>query len=140
MADALVGKNSKFALGANKVSLMGQWSMSGVSVDLLDNSEFGDDYKQFLIGQKDGGEISISGFYDSTDSNGQEALIAANLADTQLTDVRCYIDGTSYWIPKTSSPASYCLVTAWNVEASLTGLVTASLTLKISGAMELLGA
>jgi len=132
------GKNCKVTLGSDKVLGMGVVSLSGVETDLLDKTQFGDDWKQWENGLKDGGELTFNGMYDPADSTGQDVLRTANENDTQVTDIRFYVDANSYWTPKTTSPASYVLVTGWNVEASKDGMVECSFTCKISGAMELL--
>ena len=50
------GKNCKVALGATKIRGMGTVALSGVDTDLLDKTQFGDDWKQWEMGLKDGGE------------------------------------------------------------------------------------
>ena len=132
------GKNCKVTLGANKVLGMGTVALSGVDTDLLDKTEFGDDWKQWEVGLKDGGEFTFNGMYDPADATGQDVLRTANENDTQVTDIRFYVDAASYWIPKTTGPASYVYITQWNVEAAKEGMVECSFTCKISGAMELL--
>ena len=132
------GKNCKVTLGAAKVLGMGTVALSGVDTDLLDKTQFGDDWKQWALGLKDGGELTFNGMYDPADSTGQDVLRAANLNDTEVTDIRFYVDASSYWIPQTTNPYSYVLITAWNVEASKDGMVECSFTCKISGGMELL--
>ena len=66
------GKNCKVTLGANKVLGMGTVALSGVDTDLLDKTEFGDDWKQWEVGLKDGGEFTFNGMYDSADATGQD--------------------------------------------------------------------
>ena len=132
------GKNCKVTLGSNKVLGMGTVSLSGVATDLLDKTQFEDDWKQWEMGLKDGGELTFNGLYDPADSTGQDVLRAANENNTQVTDIRFYVDANSYWIPKTTGPASYVLITAWDVSASKDGMVECSFTAKISGAMELI--
>lgn len=133
-----VGKNCKVMVNAANVVGMGSYALPGAVTDLLEDSEFGDDWKTFQMGMKDGGEITFNGLYDPADSTGQDVLRAANLADTQITNIRFYVDATSYWIPKTTDPASYVLITAWEVNAEMAGMVQCSFTAKVSGAMELL--
>jgi hypothetical protein len=133
-----VGKSCKVTIGANKVLGVGTFNLPGADSDLLDDSEFGDDWKQYKIGMKDGGEITFNGLYDPADTTGQDYLRSANLNDTQVTDIRFYVDANSYWIPKTTGPASYVLVTGWEVSAEMNGMVQCSFTCKVSGAMELL--
>ena len=132
------GKNCKVTLGATKVLGMGTVALTGVDTDLLDKTEFGDDWKQWEVGLKDGGELTFNGMYDPADSTGQDVLRTANLNDTQVTDIRFYVDANSYWTPQTTGPASYVYITQWNVEGSKDGMVECSFTCKISGAMELL--
>lgn len=132
------GKNCKVTIGANKVLGMGTFSIAGVDSDLLDDTEFGDDWKQFQIGLKDGGELTFNGLYDPADSTGQDYLRSANLNDAQVTNIRFYVDANSYWTPKTTNPASYVLVTGWEISAEMNGMVQCSFTCKVSGAMELL--
>lgn len=132
------GKNCKVTLGANKVAGMGVANLTGVSTDLLEETEFGDDWKQWAMGLKDGGELTFNGLYDPADSDGQDVLRSANENNTEVTNIRFYVNANSYWTPKTTGPASYVLITAWDIGADKAGMVECSFTAKISGAMELL--
>ncbi|MHA1941970.1 MAG: hypothetical protein ACXADW_20065 [Candidatus Hodarchaeales archaeon] len=132
------GKNCKVTLGSDKVLGIGVASLAGVETDLLEASQFGDNWKQWEVGMKDGGELTFNGLYDPADSTGQDALRTANEDNTQVTDIRFYVNANSYWIPKTTNPASYVYVTAWEVSSDKAGMVECSFTCKISGAMELL--
>ncbi|NOR27607.1 MAG: hypothetical protein GQ540_03650 [Lutibacter sp.] len=132
------GRLCSIKLGTNLIQLMGTWSMPGVSTDLLESTAFGDDWKQFKTGLLDGGTITFNGLYDPADTTGQDALRTANEDSTELTDVRLYIDSTSYWIPTTTGPASYMLVTDWEIGADKSALMTASFSLKVSGKLELI--
>lgn len=138
VATTLVGKDAKVTLGADKVLGMGTWTMSGVSTDLLEATEFSDEWKRFKIGLKDGGDVSFSGFYDKTDTTGQDALRTANEAGTELTTLRFYVDDTSYYTFATTNPVSSGLVTAWSIGAEKSGLITADFTVKVSGKLELI--
>jgi len=129
------GKNCKVSLGANKVLGIGTWNMGGVATDQLDASQFGDQWKQFLLGQKDGGTITFAGLYDSADTTGQDALRDANANDTSITDIRFYVDATSYWIPSTTNPLSFVKVTSFEISAAQNGLVQVSFSCKVSGRM-----
>lgn len=129
------GKNCKVSLGTNKVLGIGTWNMGGVATDQLDASQFGDQWKQFLLGQKDGGTITFAGLYDSADVTGQDALRDANANDTQITDIRFYVDATSYWTPSTTNPTSFVKVTSFEISAAQNGLVQVSFSCKVSGKM-----
>jgi hypothetical protein len=132
------GKVCKVALGSTKVLAIGSWDVPGITTDLLESTELGDEWKTSLPGLKDGGEISFSGFFDKADSTGQKVLRDANLYGSALTDVRFYVDSVSYFVPTTTNPASSVYITKWGVKADKGSLVEASFTAKISGAIELL--
>jgi len=138
VATVLVGKDCKVTLGGNKILGMGTWTMGGVSTDLLEATEFGDNWKRFKLGLKDGGEVSFSGFYDKADTTGQDALRTANEEGTAITNVRFYVDNTSYWTPTTTNPLSSCLCTSWSIGAEKAGLLTADFSLKVDGKLELI--
>ena len=129
------GKNCKVANGANKVLGIGTWNIGGIQSDQLDSSQFGDEWKQFLLGQKDGGTVTFAGLYDSADTTGQDVLRDANENDTELTDLRFYVDAASYYRPATTSPYSYVKITSWEVSAAQNGLVQVNFTGKVSGKM-----
>ena len=136
-ATSLEGKNCKVSLGSSKILGMGNWTMSGVTTDQIEDSEFEDEWKQFKLGLKDGGTATFNGQYDKTDSNGQDALRTANENDTELTDLRFYVDATSYWVPTTTNPTSHCKIISWDVSSDKNGLVQASFAAKISGKLHL---
>lgn len=138
MATSYSGYEGNVKLGSsNTISLMGTWSMSGVTTDMLETTAFGDDWKQFRPGQRDGGTISFNGLFDGTDANGQTALRNYNAANTSVSDIRFYIDANSYYIPSTTNPLSYVWITEWNVDSDKSQLVTASFSCKVSGKMVL---
>lgn len=132
------GKACKVSLGTTKVNGIGTWVLSGVNTDLLDSSQFGDDWKQWMMGQKDGGQITFDGLFDAADSTGQTVIRNANMNNTSITDIRFYVDANSYWIPATTNPASNVLITAWDVRAEQNGLVRCSFTAKVCGKLNLL--
>jgi len=150
---SIQGRNCKVALGANSVIGMGNWNMDGITIDQYDDTELGDSWKSYEFGQRDGGQVTFNGLYKLGEVTGQDALRRAMLADppTDLTDLRLYINNTSYYEPCQStgywSPGAYstgmntilshCNVTAFNVGVDKAGLGTCSFTLKVSGLMVL---
>ncbi len=145
-----VGKDCKVTLGSSTVVGMGTWSVDGSSMDEFDSTAFGDNYKTYEYGCKDGGAITFDGFYDPSDSTGQIALQLANLSNTAVTTLRLYVDNTSYYAPCQTtgyfSPSnttgfgtqlSSVRITSFNVKADKSGLLTTSFTAKISGVMVL---
>jgi hypothetical protein len=137
-ATSLEGKNCKVSIGAEKILGMGNWTLSGIVTDQIEDSEFEDEWKQFKLGLKDGGTISFNGQYDKTNAAGQGALRDANENDTELTDLRFYVDASSYWVPTTTNPASHIKIVGWDVSSDKNGLVQCSFTGKMSGKLELL--
>jgi hypothetical protein len=131
------GKSCSVNMGTYKVQGMGKWDMAGIKTALLDATQFGDVWQQWLLGLSDGGEITFGGILVTPDAAGQDALRQANLLNSQLTDLRFYIDNTSYWAPSTTNPSSYFLITGWRISADKAGLVTSDFTAKLSGAPQL---
>lgn len=132
------GKGTKVSLGAIKILGMGVWSINGVTADQLEDTEFGDDWKTYLYGLKDGGQVSFSGYYDPANTTGQDALRDANENDTELSDLRFYVDSTSYWRPNsTGAPlSSHIIITTWDITSDKSSLVLCSFTGKVSGKMD----
>lgn len=145
-----VGKDAKVALGSDTVVAMGNWSLNGITVDEFDASAFTDTWKQYMYGMKDGGSVTFSGHYDPDDTTGQQALQQANLYNSSLTNLRFYIDNTSYFEPcqttgyfspnlTTGAPTklSSVTVTAFNVNMDSSGIGAIDFTAKVSGVMVL---
>jgi hypothetical protein len=147
-----VGKDCAVKLGTNAVTYMGTWSLSGTSVDQLDTSAFGDTWKQYSFGLKDGGQISFAGFYDPADTTGQNALRFGNAQNSALTTLRLYVNSVSYYEPCATtsyfSPAitntgstpglSSVYITSFDISADKSGMVNVSFTAKVSGVMVLI--
>lgn len=147
---AIQGKDGKVTLGENTVAGMGTWSYDGITTEEFDTSAFGTEWKTFLYGMKDGGTVTFNGHYDPTDVTGQQALQQANLYNSALTNLRLYVDNTSYYEPcqstgyfsptlTTGAPTvpSSVAITAYNVGLDKSGLGTTSFTAKVSGLMVL---
>jgi len=143
-----VGKDGSVKLGTNAVVGMGTWTMDGITTDEFDASEFGDDWKTYLYGMKDGGTISFNGHYDPADSTGQDILLQANALNSALSTLRFYVDNTSYWVPNQTSgyfsptlttgagtELSTLHITSINIGMDKSGLGTISFTAKVSGNM-----
>lgn len=136
--------------GGNSLVGMGTFSISGVSADQMDTTAFGSNWKTFAFGIKDGGTISLSGLFDPDDANGQVALMAANIANTDITNLKLYIDNTSYLVPCQTtgyfSPGltsnqdtipSWVNVTSYSINADKADIIKIDFSFKISGVMVL---
>jgi hypothetical protein len=128
------GKNAAVKLGTSTVVGMGTWRLEGIAVDLLDSTAFGDTAKSFLTGLLDYGNVSFSGLYDPADTTGQDVLRSANKNASKITNIRLYVDNTSYWTPDvTTLPAAGMWVTSYNVGFDKNGLGTTEFTGKCTG-------
>ena len=146
-----IGKDCKVALGASTIVGMGTWSMSGISAEQIEATSFGDNWRSFETGVKDGGEVSFNGFLDPADVTGQEELMQYNIESTDVTSLRLYVDSTSYYEPcqttgyfspstttGNSTVLSHINVTSYEVGADKSGLLTVSFSAKVSGCMVLI--
>mgnify|MGYP000311037977 CR=1 FL=1 len=150
MVDSKVGKDCKVALGANQVFGIGDWSLDGRTRAEIDDTEFGDEYTKYVLGVIDGGTISFSGNYKPGDTTGQVALEEYFDLDTEITDMRLYIDNTSYFEPcrttgylhpgKTTGAQTYLSsvrITGEPKSVDKGSLISVSFTARISGTMVL---
>ena len=135
-----VGKDAAVGLGSTIVLGMGTWNMTGVTTDMYEDTEFRDEWKTFVPGLKDGGQITFNGIYNPDDTTGQGAMRTYCDNGDNVTSLRLYINNTSYWIPTTTNPVSHVNITEWNISTDKAGVAQASFTAKISGKMEVLGA
>lgn len=144
------GRNCKVTIGASNSTItgMGSWSLNGITADQIDTSSFGTVWKTFQIGMLDGGTVEFSGLFNPDDQTGIIALMAANVAGTELTTLRLYFDNTSYFVPcRTTSyaspydtstannPLSSVVVQSYSVTADKSDAVKVTVTGKVSGCM-----
>jgi hypothetical protein len=140
----------KVGVGATGIQGMGTWKISGMSTDMIEDTEFGDYYKTYITGQQDGGTVTFDGFYSASDLTGVMALKAAKDAGTDMSNIRCYINATSYFEPchtagylepanttGNNTPVSGLYITDIEIGADKSGLITVSFSAKVSGLMVL---
>ena len=146
-----IGYKGKVTVGSDAtVACMGTWTLNGIKSDQIDVSALGDDWKQYMFGMKDGGDISFDGFYDPDDANGQETLRLANLYNSNLTTLKLWIDDTSYFEPcqttgyfsptlTTGAPtkASYVNITSYDIKKDQSSVDKTTFSGKVSGVMVL---
>ena len=142
------GHKGKVTFGANNVLGMGTWSMDGLSIAQLDDTEFGDDYDQFEFGLITSGTVSFNGRYKKDDTQGQDLARQALIYKSDLTDVRFYVDSVSYYTPNSTtaaggglpaeSPVSHLNVTGHNTSFDKTDLGNVDFEARVSGVMRLI--
>jgi len=122
------GKGAQFLLDevvVGKLSSIGGIAMSAETVDVTALDSVGS-YREFIAGFKDGGEVSLSGYFDHSDT-GQQALHDA-FQDGEV--VPCSIIFPAAQACKWTFDG---LVTAFETGIELDTAVTFSATVKVSG-------
>jgi hypothetical protein len=105
------GRLASVKLAANVIVGMGTWTIP-ITLDEIDATSFGSTWKKTDVGFS-GWTATFSGYYDTGDTTGQGALQTAAIAGTLLTDIRFFVDSTSYWCPDTTSDsAAGCRITS----------------------------
>ena len=101
----------------------------GMSMNPVDSTHLAssDQFREFLAGFRDGGEIQVSAHLDPESADASNQLLARG--DFESGSV------TNYRITLQSGPTitAACLVTAWNVDIPEEGMVGLEFTLKVSG-------
>lgn len=103
-------RKGKVGLGTYKVAGQATWSFGGFTNDIHDISEFGDEFDHLAFGMGHFGSISCRGWYDPTDESGQALIESAWKNKSALTDLRFYIDNTSYWVPDLTNDSSSAIL------------------------------
>jgi hypothetical protein len=99
------GHNAKVTLGATQIIGIGSWGWSGCSVAMLDDTEFGDNYDDYVAGLVSCGEVTFNGNFKKDDTTGQNYLKSCFLNRLDLTSLRLYVDQTSYYTPNNTTAA-----------------------------------
>ena len=95
---AVAGKNGKVVVGASaskKVVGIKNWSLE-LSLDTLETTALGDDWKNYITGLKEWSASSEGDYEVPVDTEGQKALQDAFLNCTTVM-VKLYVDGTNYY-------------------------------------------
>ena len=105
------GRYAKVVKAAATIVGMGTWTIP-ISLDEIDATSFGSTWKKTDVGFS-GWTASFNGYYDTGDTTGQGALQTAAIAGTLITDIKFYVDSTSYWTPDTTTDAGAgCRITS----------------------------
>lgn len=146
-----VGYLGKVSIGATKVLGIGKWEYTAPSAEEHDATQFGDNWEKTLLGIKKGGSISFEGLLDPSDSTGQEVLELAAAENTEITNMRFYVDNTSYYeccrttgyfspynTTGKATVLSYIQLNPPVIGVDKNGLATARFTGKVSGLLVLI--
>jgi len=147
--ESLAGRDAKVTLGANIILGLGSWSITGGNFAELDDTAFGDESMQALRGLRTGGSVTFSGNYKKDDTQGQDMIKTAFWNKSDLTDIRFYVDDTSYYTPNSTTFAGGGLpaetdishikiFTEPTITVNMGDLAKTDFTGKIEGAMRLI--
>lgn len=133
-----VGRLGKVVLGTYTIAEQGTWSMDGIIQDTVEVTKFGDQFKFYEFGLGDGGTITFSGHYDMTDTNGQLLLDSAIRNKSAITNLKLYIDNTSYYTTDNTTTVSRLIMQKVGAIAfDKAGVGTINFSAKVSGVMVL---
>lgn len=131
MAERAVG--TVLQIGASAIAELtsiGGLELSAETIDVT-NLSSGGGYREFIGGFKDAGEVSVSGFFNPSDTNGQMALY--NAFESGSTDTYSIIFPAALGATWSFSG----VVTAFSTGAELEEAVSFEATIKVSGAPSL---
>lgn len=133
------GRLAKVMYGNVTIAGLGEWSMSGFVPDIQEDTAFGDTVKTWVrAGIDDAGEVTFSGNYDPTDTNGQTAINALKAVATGLTNLYFYVDTNCFW--RVASGGTILLSKFNAIKMAKNALGTIEFSGKVSGAaMEQVG-
>lgn len=131
MANRSLGTVLKIGKSASAVKVGGLTEIGGIelSADTLDTTTLDSDggYREFVGGFKDAGEVSLSGYLDIAEANGQKKMYDAFEAGT--------VEEFAIEFPE-SVKAKWNfngVVTGFSTGASLEDLISFEATIKVSG-------
>ena len=141
--------NSSSATTAmHTVAEMGEWSISGITRNTIDFTAFGDTVQKHKPGMLDPGTLTFNGWFDASDSTGQQQFITLLSSGTLIasssgtfpnrlrlwTNDDTSFDGYGYFeVPAAQYAGVY--ITSMEVGTNKDGLCSVSFTGKITGGL-----
>ena len=147
------GRNGKITIftsdattAAAEIAEMGEWSISGITRNMIDFTAFGDVTQKHKPGMLDPGTLTFSGWYDPTDTTGQQALITLLSSGTLIaSSSSSYPNRLRLWTNDDTSFDGYgyfqvsagancgVYITGMETGTNKDGLCSVSFTAKITG-------
>lgn len=126
MANAAMG--TKLKIGANSIAELTEIGGLDISADTIDVTSLDSNgWRSFIQGVKDAGEVSISGFFNPSDTNGQNTLYTYLTAGTIGTFTILFPS------PLVCQWDFSAVVTKFTTSAAMEDAITFEATLKVSG-------
>lgn len=127
-----VGVDATVKKGTFEVAEMASWSLD-MSAETLAGNIFGSDWAKNHAGLRSW-SMSVSGFFDPSDTNGQKTVETAFFANSKVTDLNLYVDSSSYWTPDlTTDSDAGAYVTSYSVNTDNASVGSVSFTLTGTG-------
>ena len=125
---AIAGKNGKVLIGTGTSAVLSikSWSLE-LSLDTLETTALGDDWKNFIAGLKEWSASCEGDYAITTDTTGQQALQDAYISGETIT-VKLYVDDTHYY-------TGSAFINSLSVEDPVDDVVSASFELTGTGAL-----
>jgi hypothetical protein len=128
------GYKGKVSIATTTILGVGSWTPSGSVIAMLDGTALTDEYDVKEYGRTNPGNIVVNGFYDPSDTTGQDLVRAAHSNKTNMDTLRFYFgtgandyfesDGTAELLISEVSPPT--------VDKDDSGLAPFSFTVEIS--------
>ena len=126
------GREATVKMGTYTIAELASWDLD-LSNTEIDTGSFGTTWGKSDVGRRKW-TLTVSGFYDPSDTNGQNVLEDAWAGGTLVSNFKAYIDNTSYWIPDTTTYTDAGgRVTAYRIGQTFDGVASVNFTLAGSG-------
>lgn len=126
------GREATVKKGTYTVAELASWDLD-LSNEEIDTTAFGSTWGKSDVGMRKW-SVTVNGFYDPSDSNGQNKIEEAWAGGTLINDIKMYVDNTSYWIPDvTTDSDAGARVTSYTIGQSKDGVASVSFGLSGSG-------
>lgn len=135
MGDPRMGRFASIKIGTTLVENMGRWTLNLTGAE-IDVSAFGTVWEKRMPGML-GWTATLEGNYDPSDTTGQEVLVAAKIEATKITNLRLYVDETTYWTIDTEDPDNGCFVRSVDIVQDKAGVATVTIGILGFGALKL---
>lgn len=124
---AFFANASVFRLGGTTISEVTSISAPNFSADTIDVTSHGSTgrYREFIQGLRDGGEITIEGFYSTASANTITTQFNTTATATATIDLPT--------TPSTTRFTATVICTAFSAESPVDGAITYSATFKVTG-------
>ena len=132
---AITANTTTFSYDGTAIADIVSISAPSISIATIDTTSIADIYRTFLGGTIDSGEMSLEVQYDPTSTRGAELEASweatATVAPVAKECVITFSDSSTYTFN--------AILTGMQVTAAMDSVVTASVTLKVSGAITVAG-